>query len=184
MDRRVASFPGAIRSGSILQQTLALDKADHLIETLLAGQIGHHERAFAAHGLRITLHDLQRGTDERGQIDLVDHQQIRTGDAGSPLPRDFLATGDIDHIDGQVDQFGRERGRQIVAARFDEDDVGFRIDRSWRRRRAHQFGMSFGGGNADDGRAPRGQGLCRADGGAGADEAAGQTGGYRGGDRS
>src|SRR5690606_22023209 len=63
------------------------------------------------------------GADIRGDVDLVDDQQGRLGDAGAALARDLVALADIDDVDVAVDQFGAEGGGQIVAAALDEDDV-------------------------------------------------------------
>ena len=69
----------------------------------------------------------------RGQVDLVDDQQVAAGDPRSALARDLVAGGHVDDVDGDVGQFGAEGGRQVVAARFDQDQVQ-------RRKFAAQFG--------------------------------------------
>jgi hypothetical protein len=76
-----------------------------------------------AHALRIPLHHVEIGADMRGQILLIDDEQVRAGDARPALARDFLALADGNHIDRQVGQVRREGCRQIVAAGFDEDHV-------------------------------------------------------------
>src|SRR5437868_11142642 len=71
--------------GGRAQAALGLDEADDAIEPLALLQIGHHERPLAPHPLRVGLHLLQRRTDMRREVDLVDHQQIRAGDARPAL---------------------------------------------------------------------------------------------------
>ena len=44
-------------------------------------------------------------------------------DAGAAFARDLVAGGDVDHVERQIGQFGAERGGEVVAARFDENDV-------------------------------------------------------------
>ena len=75
---------------------------------------------------RVARHHLEAGTDQRGQIDLVDDEQIGAGDARTALARDLVAGRDVDDVDRQIGQFGREGRRQIVAARFDQHDVDSR----------------------------------------------------------
>ncbi len=70
--------------------------------------------------------DFEIGADMRGEIGLVDDEQIGAGDAGTALARDFLALADADHIKRQIGEIGREGRGKIVAARFDENDVEIR----------------------------------------------------------
>jgi hypothetical protein len=54
---------------------------------------------------------------------------------GPPFARDLLAARHVDHVDRDVGEFGREGGREIVAAGFDEDEVEARESGgSWCRR--------------------------------------------------
>ncbi len=50
------------------------------------------------------------------QIGLVYHQQVRLRNARSTFPGDFVATGDVDHVDGEVCQFPTEMSRQVISA--------------------------------------------------------------------
>src|ERR1700759_1185367 len=43
--------------------------------------------------------------------------------AGPALGRDLVAGGDVDHVDGEVGELGREGGGEVVAAGFDQDEV-------------------------------------------------------------
>ena len=89
-------------------------------------QVGEDERPLTAHPPRVPLHDLQRRAHVRGQVDLVDHQQVRAGDPGAALARDFLPLRHVDDVNRQVGQFRAEGGGQVVPAALDEDDVQIR----------------------------------------------------------
>src|SRR5205823_1771664 len=64
--------------------------------------------------------------DMRGQVRLVDHQQVGPGDAGAALARDLVAARDVDDVDAQVRQLGAEGRGQVVAAALDDDQVQLR----------------------------------------------------------
>ena len=93
-----------------------------------SAQVGHHIGPAAgvqrAHAPGVGFHHRQVGADMRREVGLVDDQQVALGDAGPAFARDLLATGDVDHVQRQVRQLGAEGGGQVVAAGFDEDDVG------------------------------------------------------------
>ena len=73
--------------------------------------------------LRVALHHLEAGADQRREVDLVDDEQVGAGDAGPALARDLVAGGDVDDVDRQVGELGREGRREIVAARFDQHEI-------------------------------------------------------------
>ena len=73
--------------------------------------------------LGVAVHDFQAGADIRGEVDLVDDQQVAARDAGAALAGDLVAGRNVDDVDRQVRQFGAEGGRQVVAAGFDQDQV-------------------------------------------------------------
>src|SRR5690606_28467152 len=81
------------------------------------------EGAGAAHPLRVAVHHLKARADQRGEVDLVDHQQVRAGDARAALAGDLVAGRDVDDVDGDVRKFRAEGGGQVVAAAFDQDQV-------------------------------------------------------------
>ena len=58
------------------ETTFGLDKTDNPIKTFALFQVGHDERPFAPHPLRVDVHLIQRRADMRREIDLVDHQQV------------------------------------------------------------------------------------------------------------
>ena len=76
-----------------------------------------------AHALGVALHHLERGADMRGEVDLVDDQEVGAGDAGAALRGNLVPRGDIDHVDREIGELRRERRREIVAAGFDQDQV-------------------------------------------------------------
>jgi hypothetical protein len=53
----------------------------------------------------------------RGEVDLVDHEEVRARDARPALARDLLAGGDVDDVDRDVGQLGEK-----VAARLSPPD--------------------------------------------------------------
>src|SRR5438132_12680081 len=57
----------------------------------------------------------------RRQVNLVDHQQVASGDSWAAFAGDFVSFGHIDDINGPVGQLGRKSGGQIVAPGFDND---------------------------------------------------------------
>ena len=59
----------------------------------------------------------------RCEIDLVDHQQIRSCDAGAAFRGDFFAGSDINDVDRQIGEFRRKGRSEVVAAGFDEHEV-------------------------------------------------------------
>jgi hypothetical protein len=81
---------------------LRADKFDHGIDAIAAAQIGEDKRALAAHAFGIGGHHIQIGADVRGQIGLVDNQQIGAGDAGAAFAGDFFTAGDIDDIQREI----------------------------------------------------------------------------------
>jgi len=93
-----------------------LDEADDGIQALPGLEVGEHERALAAHFLRVALHHFERGADHGREVDLVDHQEVRLHDPGPAFTRDLVAGRDIDHIQRQIREFGADRGGEIVAA--------------------------------------------------------------------
>src|SRR5947208_6274836 len=108
------------------QHPLGLDEPDHLREAVAGLEVGELEWPLAAHLLRVARHHLERSADHRREVDLVDHQQVRLGDARPALARNLVARRYVDHVERQVRELRAEGGGQIVAPRFDEDDVQVR----------------------------------------------------------
>ena len=51
---------------------------------------------------------------------------------GTALARDLLAAGDVDDVDRDVGELGREGRGEIVAAGFDENEIELRETRAHR----------------------------------------------------
>src|SRR6476619_6588317 len=98
----------AFRTSSRAEAAFLLDKAGDLVDALADAQIAEDEGTRAAHAPGIALHDGKRGADVRREVDLVDHEQIGAGDAGTALGRNLVARRDVDHIERQVGKLGRE----------------------------------------------------------------------------
>src|SRR5688572_14770046 len=96
---------------------LSDDELDDPVGPLAGFQIGEYKGPFAAHAPCVAVHHLKARSDQWRQVDLVDDQEVGAGDAGAAFARDLVAGGDVDDIDRQIGQFGREGRRQIVAAR-------------------------------------------------------------------
>src|SRR5579872_1521309 len=69
------------------QSAGCLDEAHDGLQTVTLAEIGHDKRPCATHLFGVSFHLFQRGSDIRGEIDLVDDQKIGTGDARSALGR-------------------------------------------------------------------------------------------------
>ena len=96
---------------------------DHRIQPLPRQQIGEDERPVATHLAGVAVHHVEVGADVRGEVDLVDEQQVRAGNDGAAFAGDFVAGGNVDDVDGEVGQLRAEGGGQVVAAAFDEDEL-------------------------------------------------------------
>src|SRR5271166_3558795 len=95
------------------QPALVAEEGDHLIHPFAGLHVRHHERSALAHRRRVARHHFERGADVRGEVDLVDDEQVRAGDAGAAFARDFFAARDVDDIDGEISELRRERGGEI-----------------------------------------------------------------------
>ena len=58
--------------------------------------------AVAPHFPRVAFHDAEVCSDGRGQIGLIDHQQVRLSQTGAAFSGYLIATGDVDHLNGVV----------------------------------------------------------------------------------
>ena len=66
-----------------------------------------HDKRFealggSAHAGGVCRHDLQVGAHVRGQVVLVDDEQVAFGDAGAAFARDSFACGNVNHVDRQI----------------------------------------------------------------------------------
>ena len=86
-------------------------------------KIGENEWPPAAHFFRIALHDLEARSHMGGQIDLVNDQKIRAGDAGAAFTRDLVPCRDINDVDGNVGEVRAKGSGKVIAAGLDEDQL-------------------------------------------------------------
>ena len=96
------------------------DEVDDALDPLPCFKVGEDEGALAAHPLGVAVHDFEAGADQRREIDLVDDEEVGAGDAGAAFARDFVAGGDVDHVDRQIGEFGREGRGEVIAVRLDQ----------------------------------------------------------------
>ena len=57
------------------------------------------------------------------EVDLVDDEEIGARDAGAALGGNFVAGGDVDHVDREIGELRGKRRGEIVATGFDQDQV-------------------------------------------------------------
>src|ERR1700719_83145 len=99
------------------------DPRHHVLDAGAGLQIREHERPLASHQLRIARHHAEARSHVIGQIDLVDDQQVGSGDARTALPRNLVTGGDVDDVDRRLHQFRAEARGEIVAAALEKDEV-------------------------------------------------------------
>src|SRR5262249_14680748 len=85
-----------LRGDRMLVQQLLPNPRDDLVQASAALEVREHEWPVNAHQPGVARHDVEARADMRGEIDLVDHEQIRARDAGTSLARDLVAAGDVD----------------------------------------------------------------------------------------
>lgn len=79
-------------------------------------EVGKWNRALTTSHVGVSFHIIEGSADIRGEIDVVDDQQIRADNSRSARTRDPVTPGDMDHIDRDVSRFRTEGNCQIVAA--------------------------------------------------------------------
>src|SRR5260370_25082464 len=84
------------------ETSLGLDKADDAVEPLALPEIGHGKRPFPAHAPGVGVHFFQRCADMGRNVDLVDDEKVRPGDAGTPLGVTLVTYRDVDHLKRQL----------------------------------------------------------------------------------
>ena len=78
----------------------------------------------APHAFGVAFHHGEVRADGWGEVDFIDDEEVGLSDAGTAFAGDFVATGNINDLDGEIGEFAAEAGGQIVAAGFEEEDVG------------------------------------------------------------
>src|SRR5437660_1230097 len=102
---------------------VALDEGGHRAGTVLADERGEQRGPLAPLGGRVPRHHPEVGAHHRRQVDLVDDQQVRAGDARPSLTGDLVAAGHVDDEELEVGEGRAERGGQVVPARLDEQQL-------------------------------------------------------------
>src|SRR5262249_8886214 len=105
------------------EKEIPADPGDDVIDAVAGLEIGKHERFRPTHHPGVALHYAQVCADMGCKVDLIDHEEVGACDAGTSFPRYLIAAGNIDDVNGCVNQFGAETGRKIVATAFEEQDV-------------------------------------------------------------
>src|SRR5258708_3248331 len=82
-----------------------------------------NKRAGTTHLASGTLHHSQIRTYGRRQISFVDDQQVGLSNSWPTFARNFVATGNVNDIDGEVGKFAAEVRGQIIASGFEKEDV-------------------------------------------------------------
>lgn len=75
------------------------------------------------HLRRIPLHNTEIRPHNLRQVNLIHNQQITPRNPRSTLPRNLITTRNIDNIDDEVGEFTTVVRREVIAARFDEQQV-------------------------------------------------------------
>ena len=96
------------------------DPVGHRRRTDRRHQRRTHDRAGTAPGPSLTEHQVDVGADVRGQVDLVDHEQVGERHAGATLAGDVIAASGVDDEYLDIDEPAAEDRCQVVATRFDE----------------------------------------------------------------
>src|SRR6266581_7492114 len=84
------------------------DVADDLLHTDSVLHLREYKRAVAAHLLRVALHHFQIRTHSLREVGLVDDEQVALRDPGAALPRNLVATRDVDDLNREVREFPAE----------------------------------------------------------------------------
>src|SRR5579871_32926 len=96
---------------------------DYLVHTNLTAEVREEERPFAAHLARVALHYLQRSTNVRCEINLVDDEQIGPLDPRSAFPRNLVPFRHINDINPDINQLRAERRTQVIASALHKNQL-------------------------------------------------------------
>lgn len=119
---------GSVGMGSVGDAEGVLSGVEDVIGDAIdadgAFDLGEDVGAVAAHPEGVAFHDGEVGADRGREVDFVDDQEVALGDARAAFAGDFVAACDVDHLDGEVGQFPAEAGGEVIAAGFEEEEVG------------------------------------------------------------
>ena len=83
----------------VKQKNVLFNPGDDLIETDTMAHVGEIIRFRAPHSCGISVHDAEVRTNIWCEINFVDYEQWRLGNAWAALARNLIAFGDIDNVD-------------------------------------------------------------------------------------
>ncbi|CPU62701.1 Uncharacterised protein [Mycobacteroides abscessus] len=111
-----------VRAGPVRREERLHPRRERVDRLAVEAREREHGGA-VARGRRVEDHARDVHPHVRGEVGLVDDEQVRPGDPRPALARDVAAPGDVEHEDLRVDERGREGGGEVVAAGLDEHDV-------------------------------------------------------------
>src|SRR4051812_16980650 len=115
----ISRFVPGERSSSGVQ-----DRLRDLRDSLPMGALCEHDGAGTSHPPSVGLHYRKICADQRREVGLVDHEEVRQRDPGPALARHLVPSGDVDHIDGVVGELAAVLRGEVVAAALDEEKLG------------------------------------------------------------
>src|SRR5215469_13943679 len=114
---------------SVLEEEVVAHPVDHDVGAGAIAKVGENKRSASSHARGVPLHHAEVRADVRGEVDLVDDEQIGSHDAGPALARNLVSLGDVDHVDRRVHELGAERRREVVPSALHEEDLQIREPR-------------------------------------------------------
>jgi hypothetical protein len=103
---------------------IAVDEVvDDLAESHIIFHLGEDVRSRAAHFLRVALHHSEVGADREDKVGFVYDEKVGLSDARTTFARDFVATGDVNNLNGVIGKLAAEAGGQIIATGFQQEKI-------------------------------------------------------------
>src|SRR5258705_1269634 len=126
------SEASASRPGSNPEKDSGKDCIGNRSNSGAGTRIGRNHRPSLANPNGVGMHLLKIDANIGSEIDLIDDEQVASQKAWPSLPRDVITTGNINHEYPPVDEIKRKGRGEIVAARFEQDQLdagefGFKI---------------------------------------------------------
>lgn len=90
---------GRFFGGLEIKQGVTDDHVREFFDVLACHAIGKNEGLAVAHLPGIAVHDFKAGLDVRGEVFLVDHEDVRLAYAGAALARDLVPSGHVDDVE-------------------------------------------------------------------------------------
>ncbi|HZO56638.1 MAG TPA: hypothetical protein VFB63_28270 [Bryobacteraceae bacterium] len=103
------------------------DMVDDFLDADGVLDLCENEGAGPTHSAGVASHDIEVGADGLGEIGFIDDKQVTLRDARAAFARNFVATRNVDNLDGEVGELAAEARGEIVAAGFDEEQVGVEL---------------------------------------------------------